>query len=149
MIEFDSSVMITRERWGNLCPEGERRSKSAHNRRESYSSPTLSSLSRLEKQSKLSKWTKKSREQTLANQHQDQPTICHHSRNLINNAFDVLVSFHTSRRDPPVFHSSLSHLPHSLNPDGTRLYSLKKTTASGGITKSAHPGTCERLFRVS
>jgi H/ACA ribonucleoprotein complex subunit 3 len=28
----------------------------------------------------------------------------------------------------------------SLNPDGSRLYSLKKTTATGGLTKSAHPG---------
>ncbi|SCZ98987.1 BZ3500_MvSof-1268-A1-R1_Chr3-1g05749 [Microbotryum saponariae] len=28
---------------------------------------------------------------------------------------------------------------YSLNADGTRLYSLKKTTADGKMTKSAHP----------
>ncbi|CEQ42205.1 SPOSA6832_04009 [Sporobolomyces salmonicolor] len=31
------------------------------------------------------------------------------------------------------------HLMYSLNPDGTRLYSLKKATAAGVATKSAHP----------
>ncbi|KAM0749256.1 Nop10 family nucleolar RNA-binding protein [Meredithblackwellia eburnea MCA 4105] len=31
------------------------------------------------------------------------------------------------------------HLMYTLNEDGTRLYSLKKMTSTGKITKSAHP----------
>lgn len=39
----------------------------------------------------------------------------------------------------------ISNLPHAhtlfpLFQDGNRIYTLKKVTATGGITKSAHPG---------
>jgi H/ACA ribonucleoprotein complex subunit 3 len=45
---------------------------------------------------------------------------------------------------PPHLSSPSMHLMYTLDAHGKRVYTLKKSTPSGAITKSAHPGECLR-----
>ncbi|GLA14177.1 Serine/threonine-protein kinase pef1 [Aspergillus niger] len=45
----------------------------------------------------------------------------------------------SSRLTKLILQSSRMHLMYSLGPDGKRVYTLKKVTEDGRVTKSAHP----------
>ena len=53
--------------------------------------------------------------------------------------FIVLTDLPHTRNPPIDTHTAKMHLMYTLNNEGKRVYTLKKITESGEITKSAHP----------